>query len=55
MTTPKQRIEKAKKAYGVAESVTDSFLSRLMHSPYGAGIIVVAGLCVVGVAYWWFA
>lgn len=45
------RIEKAKKAYGLAENATDSFLTRLVSSRYTLAIFVVVVLCAVGA--WW--
>lgn len=47
-----KRIEKAKKAYGVAEDKTDSFLRRLADYSYTAGILVVAAAAVL--LLWWF-
>lgn len=44
-----ERIEKAKKTYGLAEEKTDGFLKRLMDSPVSLLWIAcagVAGLCV---------
>lgn len=51
MSKTDERIEKAKKAYGLAEEKTDSLLTRLASFKYTLAIIVVAVLCVVGA--WW--
>lgn len=50
--TAKQRIEKAKKAYGLAEEKTDGFLRRLADMSYTAGLIVLA--VAAGLLAWWF-
>ena len=51
--TAKQRIEKAKKAYGLAEEKTDGFLRRLADYSYTAGLIVV--VVAAALLAWWFA
>lgn len=45
-----ERIEKAKKAYGVAEEATDTFLGRLARSKWTFAI-VLGVICAVAV--WW--
>lgn len=50
--TAKQRIEKAKKAYGLAESWTDRALRWLADHPFTLGLIVLAVAAVL--LAWWF-
>ena len=48
VTKSQQRIEKAKRKYRVADSAADSLLARLARSPHTAAILIVLGLCVLG-------
>lgn len=55
-----ERIEKAKKAYGLAEEKTDSLLTRfavllqrLVLAPYTFAILVVVALCIAGAWIRW--
>jgi len=50
-TKAQERIEKAKRKYGLAEAKTDSFLMRLVDSRYTLAIVCV--VCV-GVLVWKF-
>lgn len=57
-TKASERIEKAKRAYGLAEEKTDSLLTRfaallqrLVLAPYTFAILIVVLLCIAGA--WW--
>lgn len=47
-----QRIDKAKKVYGLTEEKTDNFLRRLADYSYTAGVIVL--IAAAGLLLWWF-
>lgn len=49
--TTQEKIEKAKKAYGLAEDKADSLMTRLVQAPYTFAVLVVVILCIVGA--WW--
>lgn len=52
MASSKERIEKAKKAYGIAEGATDHWLQRLVDSRWTLGIILASSIVIVVWRYW---
>lgn len=47
-----ERIEKAKKQYGLAEEKTDSLLMRLVDSRYTLAIVVAVCVGILGWVWW---